>query len=80
MLWFERPQPEQYIDADEYTHLPPRERATKYRELASDAREQAELLSDGKLRESYLFIAERWDDMAADIDRRLAHGSEWGVD
>ncbi|HYM18029.1 MAG TPA: hypothetical protein VEU06_05650 [Micropepsaceae bacterium] len=80
MLWFEGPQPEQYMESEEYSQLPPRERATKYRELASDAGQQAELVSDRKLRESYLIIAERWDDMAADIDRRLARGQAWEVD
>ena len=64
----------------EYSHLPLRERAKKYRELAGDALKMAKHSSDRAIRESYEIIAKRWEDMAADIERRLARGKDWVVD
>ena len=55
----------------EYSLLPPRERAKTYRALANDARKEAAQVNDRRVKEAYVIIAERWDDMAADIERGL---------
>jgi hypothetical protein len=79
MLWFEATQSEPHMD-DEYSDLPSHERAKKYRELAADASKQAERVGDRKVRESYVIIAERWEEKAADIERRLGRGERGEVD
>ena len=58
----------------EYSHLPPLERAAKYRELATDARNEAARVSGGAVKESYIVIAERWEELARGIEERLARG------
>jgi hypothetical protein len=79
MLWFEG-QPELDMDSDGYSHLPPRERAERYRKLAADARAEAERVIERQaLHESYIIIAKRWEDMALDIERRLARSDRWEV-
>jgi hypothetical protein len=60
----------------EYSDLPPRERAKKYRALASDARKEASYIKDRKAKEDYVIIAEGWDEMAAGIKRSLARGKK----
>jgi hypothetical protein len=64
----------------EDSELPPRERAKRYRALAEDARTEAARATAQKVRESYIIIAERWEDMALDLERRLARGTNWEVD
>ncbi len=51
----------------EFSHLPPKERARRYRELAQDARREA-ANSKGPAQQSYLLIAEQWEKLAADSD------------
>ena len=64
----------------ENRELPPPERAKRYRAFAEDARKEAERVTDRKVREAYIIIAERWEDMAADVEQRLARGKDWEVD
>ena len=66
--------------SEEYSHLPPHERAKKFRELADDARGEAERVSDRRVKESYVLIAKRWEEMAAEIEKRLSRGDKWEVD
>jgi len=51
----------------EFSHLPPKERAKRYRELAQDARREA-ASSKGAANKSYLIIAEQWEKLAADAE------------
>lgn len=51
----------------EFSHLPPKERVKRYRELALDARREA-ANSKGAARQSYLIIAEQWEKLAADAE------------
>ena len=51
----------------EFDDLPPAERATRYRELAGDARLEAEA-AKGIAHASYLRLAERWDKLATEAD------------
>jgi hypothetical protein len=44
--------------------LPPKIRARRYLELAGDARREA-AMAKGSVRESYLLLAENWDNLAA---------------
>jgi len=41
----------------DFAHLPPKERAKRYRELADDARREAAKATSEAVRESYLIIA-----------------------
>ena len=66
--------------SEEYSHLPPRERAKKFRELADDARLEGERVGDRRMKESYLLIAERWEEMAREIEKRLSRSYKWEVD
>jgi CheY-like chemotaxis protein len=70
----------------EFEDLPPLRRAKRYRKLANDARLEAST-AIGRLRESYLLSAERWDKLAdrlesdaAQNDLRLASTRPAGSD
>ena len=52
---------------DDISYLPPQERATRYRQLAADARREAGQATDG-VRESYLIFAEQFDQLALFAD------------
>ncbi len=73
MLWFEGQQLEPHMDDEGYSHVPASEREKKYRKLATDARREAERVGDRKMRESYVTIAERWENLAANIEQELTH-------
>lgn len=47
----------------EYSNLPPLERIKHYLDLAGDARKEAEKC-EGHARQSYLLMAERWEQLA----------------
>jgi hypothetical protein len=64
----------------EYIDLPARERAAKYPQLAEGACKEAERVKDRHVKEGYVLIAERWEEMACDVERRLLRGTEWGID
>jgi len=53
----------------EYWQLPPQMRAKRYRELAEDARREA-AIATGDTRNSYRSIAEQWDKLAEDLEKR----------
>ncbi|HYM18560.1 MAG TPA: hypothetical protein VEU06_08360 [Micropepsaceae bacterium] len=53
----------------EYWQLPPQMRAKRYRELADDARREA-ANARGDTRDSYQAIAEQWDKLAEDLEKR----------
>ncbi len=53
----------------DFSHLPPLERARRYRDLAEDARCEAEN-AKGAARESYRLIATQWEQLAEDIEKR----------
>ena len=53
----------------EYWQLPPPMRAKRYRELADDARREA-TNATGNTRDSYQAIAEQWDKLAEDLEKR----------
>jgi hypothetical protein len=55
----------------EFEYLPPPKRAKRYRALAEDARREA-ANAKGALRESYLLSAEKWEKLAADLERDVA--------
>jgi hypothetical protein len=50
----------------ELSDLPPAKRLQRYRQLASDARHEADR-AKGAVRQSYLLIAEQWDRLAAEL-------------
>ena len=52
---------------DDISHLPAKERAKRYRQLATDARREAADTTDG-VRESYLIIAAQFDHLLADAE------------
>jgi hypothetical protein len=56
---------------DEYLQLPPSARAKRYRSLAGDARRVAEKM-DGEVRGSYLMLADQWDRLALEAEKRAA--------
>jgi len=56
---------------DEYLQLPPSARAKRYRSLAGDARRAAEKI-DGEVRGSYLMLADQWDRLALEAEKRAA--------
>jgi hypothetical protein len=64
----------------EYSHLPPRQRVAKYRERGENARKQAQRVQDEQVKRSYMLIAERWEEMARDTERRIARGDRWEID
>jgi hypothetical protein len=41
-------------------------------ELAADARKDAEAATDNAARESYIVVAEHWEKLAAEAERRLS--------
>ena len=47
----------------EFASLPPLERIRRYLQLAHEARQEAEH-TDGRVRQSYLLMAGRWEDLA----------------
>jgi hypothetical protein len=55
------------MSTPEFSHLPPKERAKRYRELAQDARREA-ANSKGAAHQSYLIIAEQWEKLARDAE------------
>ena len=61
--------------ATEYSELPLPLRAKAYRNLAGEARREAER-SEAMAGQSYLVIAEQWDRLAADIERYLESKEE----
>jgi hypothetical protein len=63
----------------EYSDLPPRERVAKYRERAVNARKLAQRVQDEQVKRSYTLIAERWEEMARDTERRIARGDRWEI-
>jgi hypothetical protein len=46
--------------------LPPAKRLLRYRQLADDARREADR-SKGTVKQSYLLIAEQWERLAAEL-------------
>jgi hypothetical protein len=60
----------------EFSDLPLLERIQKYRAMATDARKQAEMTSSQTARRSYVVIAEHWEALAADAQRRLGSGKK----
>ena len=58
----------------DFSHLPLRERVKKYREQAAEARRVAGRIDDRDIRDAYIIIAERWEALALDVERRLARG------
>ena len=56
---------------DENLQLPPLARAKRYRSLAGDARRAAENI-DGAVRGSYLMLADQWDRLALEAEKRAA--------
>ncbi|HYM18448.1 MAG TPA: hypothetical protein VEU06_07790 [Micropepsaceae bacterium] len=54
----------------DFSYLPPLARAKRYRALAQDARNEAAKFK-GAIQESYLLSAEKWDKMAAELERDL---------
>jgi len=53
----------------DFSQLPPLERAKRYRQLAEEARREASN-AQGEARQSYCVIAEQWDRLAADVEKR----------
>jgi hypothetical protein len=51
----------------ELSHLPPRERAKRYREFARSARMSA-TTTGGELRDSYIKLAGQWSQLALEAD------------
>jgi hypothetical protein len=48
-----------------------RERISRYRRLAEEAREQAEESTDADTRAKFLAVAKGWDQLGERLDRRL---------
>ena len=61
----------------EFSDLPLLERIQKYRAMAGDARKQAEATSSQTARRSYVVIAEHWEALAADAERKLGARKAW---
>ncbi len=55
---------------DDISHLPAKERAKRYRQLATDARREAADSTDG-VRESYLIIAAQFDHLVLLADAEI---------
>lgn len=51
----------------EFSELPPREKAKRYRQLAQDAEKLAAQSRD-RIRESYLLMAEQWRKLADSVE------------
>jgi hypothetical protein len=60
----------------EVSDLPLLERIQKYRDMAGDARKEAATASSQVTRRSYVLIAEHWEALAADAQRKLGSGSK----
>ena len=58
---------------DDISHLPAKERAKIYRELATDARREAADTTDGT-RESYLIIADQFDHLVLLANAEIHEG------
>jgi hypothetical protein len=52
----------------EYDHLPPLERAKKFRELAESAKRHAKC--EPQARDAFLVVAAHWDDVAKQAESR----------
>ena len=59
------------MSTTEFSNLPPAERAKRYRDLASDARQEA-AQTTGSLRESYLIAAMNWEQLAVEVEASLS--------
>jgi hypothetical protein len=68
MLWFDAQAHD--MDGKESSPLTPHERAKKYRALAADSRKAAERVTDKAERESRIMLAEKWERLAANVERR----------
>ena len=64
----------------EFSDLPLMERIQKYRVMAGDARKEAAAASSQVTRRSYVLIAEHWEALAADAERRLGSGTKWTLE
>ena len=54
----------------EFDELWPLQRANRYRAMAEDARKEA-ATATGRVRESYLLWAKRWEKLAEKVERSL---------
>jgi hypothetical protein len=59
----------------DFSRLPPLDRAKRYRQLAEDARREANAAQDDA-RQSYRVIADQWDRLADDIEKRTRQGDK----
>jgi hypothetical protein len=64
----------------EFSNLPLMERIQKYRTMAGDARKEAATASSQVARRSYILIAEHWEALASDAERKLGSGSKWTLE
>ena len=58
---------------DEFSVLT-RERVTRYRQAAADARERARKAETGELRESHLLVAQEWIQLANELEYEILTG------
>jgi|GraSoi_2013_40cm_1033754.scaffolds.fasta_scaffold34310_2 hypothetical protein len=61
----------------EFSELPLMERIQKYRAMALRARKEAERASSKVARKSYALIADHWDALAVDAEKKLESGKNW---
>jgi hypothetical protein len=61
---------EQDVTDTELSRLPPAERIKRYRELALDSRRLAQSADDQDRQTILLHIADQWDSLADDLERR----------
>lgn len=59
------------LEMDEYGELPPLARAKRCRALAEHARRAAGKVN-GSIRESYLMLADQWERLAVEAEKRAA--------
>ena len=60
--------------ADDISHLPPKERAKRYRVLAADARREADGADGIAVKESYRIIARQFEHLARMADDEISDG------
>jgi hypothetical protein len=68
------------MPANDLLEIPPVRRLRYLRQLAADARQEARESDNNTVRNRYSTMAELWDRLADDTEKRLADTKVWVVD
>jgi hypothetical protein len=71
---------EEAMNETELCRLPPAERIKRYRELAQESRRLAQSNPDLDRQRILLFMADQWEGLAADAEKRAQRRKEWVID